>query len=469
MKETVIPLFAFLEQVRTDPKKLSPDERIRHFARIYTQYSAQEAKNQGERCLDCGNPYCQWQCPVHNYIPQWLRLVAEGKIMEAADLAHLTNTLPEVCGQVCPQEILCEGSCTLNGALGAVTIGAIENYLTETALNQGWKPDLSHVIPTNYRVAIIGAGPAGLACADKLVRQGVAATVYDKHPEIGGLLTFGIPQFKLEKSIILRRKKILEDMGIRFHLNTPINSDAQVAQLLKDYDALFLGMGADEGVIANIPGEQLPGIYPALPFLIEQVHYILGLKPNAPFNFKGKKILVLGAGDTAMDCSRTAIRLGAASVTCVYRRRKEDRTGVKKDYIHAIEEGVQFIWQQQAVAFHGKKHLQAVEFAPIEVDAERNLTLMSPTKMHKADIVLIAYGFQAKPEPWFNEKNIRTQSNGLIITNDQQPFPMQTSNPKIFAGGDMVLGANLVVNAIAHGHKAANSIVHYLNQEKIQI
>lgn len=462
MKETVIPLFAFLDQVRKDPKKLSPDERIRHFARIYTQYSAEEARHQGERCLDCGNPYCQWQCPVHNYIPQWLRLVAEGKIMEAADLAHQTNTLPEVCGQVCPQEILCEGACTLNGELGAVTIGAIENYLTETALNMGWKPDLSHVVPTNYRVAIIGAGPAGLACADKLVRQGIAATVYDKHPEIGGLLTFGIPQFKLEKSIILRRRKILEEMGILFQLNTPIINDDQVAALLNEYDALFLGMGADKGIIADIPGEQLSGIYPALPFLIEQVHYILGLKSKPPFDFTGKTVLVLGAGDTAMDCSRTAIRLGAASVSCVYRRRKEDRRGVKKDYIHAIEEGVEFIWQQQAISFHGSQEVNEVEFAYIEVDDQEQIKITSSRTRHKADVVLIAYGFEAKPVSWFHNINIKLHKNGLIVANEQQPYPLQTSHEKIFAGGDMVLGANLVVNAIAQGHLAAKSIIDYL-------
>jgi len=466
MKETVIPLFVFLEQVRKEPEKMSPDERIKHFARIYTQYNDDEAKNQGERCLDCGNPYCQWQCPVHNYIPQWIRLVAEGKIMEAADLVHQTNTLPEVCGQVCPQEILCEGACTLNGDIGSVTIGAIENYITETALSRGWKPNLSHVKQTGFTVAIIGAGPAGLACADKLVRHGISPTVIDKHLEIGGLLTFGIPQFKLEKRIILRRRILFEEMGIKFKLNTLIKSAPQVEKLLNTFDALFLALGSDQGIRAQIPGEALQGVHPALPFLIEQIQYIMGLKNIAPFDFKGKKIFVLGAGDTAMDCSRTAIRLGAESVTCVYRRRKEDRKGVKKDFIHAIEEGVNFIWEQQAIAFHGTTHLQAVEFAQTKINSLGEIIVdRSIIKKVKADIVLIAYGFEARPQPWFPTHNIKTKNNGLVVVNEKAPFPMQTSNEKIFAGGDMVLGANLVVNAIAQGHLAAASINEYLHSE----
>lgn len=463
MKETIIPLFAFLDQVRKTPEKKTPDERIRHFAAIYTSYAQQDAKNQSERCLYCGNPYCQWKCPVHNYIPQWLELVAQGKIMEAADLAHQTNTLPDVCGQVCPQEILCEGSCTLNGPLGAVTIGAIENYLTETALQQGWKPDLSHVKKSKHKVAIIGAGPAGLACADKLARQGISATVFDKHPEIGGLLTFGIPQFKLEKDIMIRRRKILEEMGIQFHLNTPITDNSQVTKLLENYDALFLGMGADQGIKARIPGEHLSGIYPALSFLIPQIHYIMGLCENPPFDFKDKKILVLGAGDTAMDCSRTAIRLGAASVSCVYRRAQKDRQGVKKDYIHAMEEGVQFIWQRQAIAFHGTHEVKAIELAETKLDAQGNITLRkSSTLIEEVDAVIIAYGFEMKPAHWFENQRIKTQKNGLILINGV--FPLQTSNEKIFAGGDMVLGANLVVNAIAQGHLAAQSIVQCISQ-----
>lgn len=466
MKETIIPLFAFLTQVRKDPEKQSADERIRHFARIYSQYEQSEAKNQSERCIDCGNPYCQWKCPVHNYIPQWLKLVAEGKIMEAADLAHRTNTLPEVCGQVCPQEILCEGACTLNGDPGAVTIGAIENYLTLTALNQGWKPDLSKVKKTRHRVAIIGAGPAGLACADRLIRNGITPTVYDKHPEIGGLLTFGIPQFKLEKTIMLRRRTLFEEMGIQFQLNTLIDNNLQMDELITEYEAVFLGMGADKGIKAQIPGENLSGVYPSLPFLINQIHFLMGFNDQQPYDFAGKKIIVLGAGDTAMDCCRTSIRLGAESVTCVYRRPEHERRGVKKDYIHAVEEGVHFVWEHQAIAFHGTSRVKTVAFARTQSDNQGNLKLdeTSPLTLD-ADVVIIAYGFVANPPLWLSNYQIDTHDSGLIKVNDPPYLPLQTSHKKIFAGGDMVLGANLVVNAIAQGHLAAESIVQFINNK----
>ncbi len=466
MKETIIPLLAFIDQVRKNPPKLNVAERIQHFAAIYTQYAEQDAKEQSERCLDCGNPYCQWQCPVHNYIPQWLKLVAEGKIMEAADLAHQTNTLPDVCGQVCPQEALCEGSCTLNDQLGAVSIGAIENYLTETALNNGWKPDLSQIIKKDYHVGIIGAGPAGLACADKLLRQGISATVYDRHPEIGGLLTFGIPQFKLEKRIITRRRQILEEMGVRFVLNTSIDSNEQIEQMHEQYHALFLAMGTDQGIEANISGECLLGVYQALPFLIAQTKSLLGLtKPS--FDFKNKTVMVLGAGDTAMDCCRTAIRLGADSVVCVSRRSMEDRQGVKKDFIHAQEEGTQFLWQRQVVAIQGKNKAQAVSLAKTDVDAQGRLIIHEKQlEIMSVDVVIIAYGFEAKEIPWFAEQKIAVKDNFLVNTSESSFFPLQTTHEKIFAGGDMVLGANLVVNAIAHGHMAAQSIYHFLTRNR---
>jgi glutamate synthase (NADPH/NADH) small chain len=464
MKKTIIPLYAFLEQVRKEPQKRSQDERIRHFASIYTQFKQQEAATQTERCIDCGNPYCQWKCPLHNYIPDWLRLVAEGKIMEAADLAHLTNTLPEVCGQVCPQELLCEGACTLNDDFGAVTIGAIENYLTETALQQGWKPNLSLVKKTDYRVAIIGAGPSGLACADKLTHLGIAATVYDKHPEIGGLLTFGIPEFKLDKAIMTRRRKIFEDMGIRFALNQPIHHADQVHKLLDNYDALFLGLGTEQGITANVPGENLLGVYPALPFLVKKISHSLGFDKSRPIDLNNKKVMVLGAGDTAMDCSRTAIRMGAASVTCVYRRGEEHRQGAKKDYKHAIEEGVEFQWWQQAIAFHGQKKVEHIALARTSLDDNFNLLIDTQHQIMPVDVVIIAYGFEAMPHPWFNDFGIETHNKGLVFTDEKKILPLQTTHEKIFAGGDLILGANLVVNAIAHGNIAAKSILTLLQK-----
>jgi glutamate synthase (NADPH) small chain len=464
MKEILIPLFAFIEQVRKEPQKISIEERIKQFAKIYLQYTQHEATTQSERCLDCGNPYCQWQCPVHNYIPLWLKLVAQGKILEAAEIAHRTNTLPEVCGQVCPQEQLCEKACTLNDQFGAVTIGAIENYLTETALSQGWKPDLSGVIQQSKRVAIIGAGPAGLGCADKLIREGITVNVYDRYPEIGGLLTFGIPEFKLEKNVMLRRRKLFEEMGIIFYLNHDINHSKQLDQLLKENDALFLGLGATEGLKAAIPGESMTGVLSALPFLIKQIRYLLGIDKTIPYDFKHKKVVILGAGDTAMDCARTAIRLGADSVTCVYRRDESNRTGTKKDFENAKQEGVQWIWQHQAVSFEGKDALNSIKLAKTYTDNNGQL-LINDHEIARisADIAIVAYGFNAKPAHWFKDHGIECNDQGLIKASVSANLPLQTSHHKIFAGGDMVLGANLVVNAIAQGHKAAQSIIKMLS------
>ena len=270
-------VFQFVEVPRQDPEKMPVDERIRRFCEIYGQFDAQTAAAQSERCLACGNPYCEWKCPVHNYIPNWLKLVAEGNLAQAAELSHQTNSLPEICGRVCPQDRLCEGACTLNDGFGAVTIGAVEKYITDTALAQGWRPDLTGVRPTGKRVAVVGAGPAGLACADVLARHGVKVHVFDRYPEIGGLLTFGIPEFKLEKEVVKRRRQVLEEMGIRFQLNTEIGRDVPFEKLLDDYDAVFLGMGTYTYMKGGFPGEDLPGVYEALPFLVSNARHSLGL------------------------------------------------------------------------------------------------------------------------------------------------------------------------------------------------
>ncbi|WP_367607396.1 FAD-dependent oxidoreductase [Legionella sp. W05-934-2] len=464
MKEVHIPLFQFIEQVRQPPEVQSVEQRIRHFASIYSHYTEDQASAQSTRCIDCGNPYCQWKCPVHNRIPQWLRLVAEGRIMEAADLAHQTNSLPEMCGQLCPQSQLCEGACTLNDGLGAVTIGAIENYLADTALRQGWRPDLSGVKAQPYRVAIVGAGPAGLACADRLARLGIATDVFDKHPQIGGLLTFGIPQFKLEKRVVIRRRHILEGMGIQFHTGVEIGRDRSIDSLLGEYDAVFLGLGADAGIQANVAGENMEGVYSALPFLITNIKPLLGYEAET-MDFKGKVVLVLGAGDTAMDCSRTSIRLGAKEVHCLYRRREDDLHISDKDYKHAREEGVQFHWLRQVTAFHGKERLSSVEVTHTRFNDEGKLQLTNKKEHLSADVVIIAYGFNAAKFDWFDPLGLQTKPNGLIQL-DESPYPLQTHHPKIFAGGDLVLGANLVVNAIAQGQMAAQSIARYLTEEK---
>ena len=314
--------FQFLDVGRFDPNKKNIEERKINFVEIYGDYNQSEASNQSHRCLDCGNPYCEWKCPVHNYIPDWLKLVNEGNILEAADLCHQTNSLPEMCGRVCPQDRLCEGACTLNDGFGAVSIGNIEKYITDKALEMGWKPDLSNRKWTKKKVAIVGAGPAGIGCADILIRAGIKCDVYDKQSEIGGLLTFGIPEFKLEKSVVRRRRKILEEMGIKFHLNKEVGKDISFKKLHEGYDAVFLGMGTYTSLEGGFRGESLPQVHKAIDYLIGNTNHLLKVKqePINYINLKGKNVVVLGGGDTAMDCNRTAIRQGANSVSCLYRR-----------------------------------------------------------------------------------------------------------------------------------------------------
>jgi glutamate synthase (NADPH/NADH) small chain len=353
--------FQFLEVGRHDPKKFEAKNRIKGFGEIYESFQQPQAAEQSERCLECGNPYCEWKCPVHNYIPNWLKLVSEGNIWEAAELAHQTNTLPEVCGRVCPQDRLCEGACTLNDGFGAVTIGSVEKYITDTALAQGWRPDMSGVIPTGKRVAIIGAGPAGLGCADILVRGGVTPVVYDKHPEIGGLLTFGIPEFKLEKEVVTRRREILEGMGVEFVLNTNIGTDIQFQTLLDEYDAVFLGMGTYTYMKGGFPGEDMPGVYEALPYLVANNKHLLDLNPENYVDLAGKKVIVLGGGDTAMDCNRTAIRQGATSVQCAYRRDEENMPGSRREVSNSREEGVEFLWNRQPIEVVGNGKVEGIK------------------------------------------------------------------------------------------------------------
>ena len=339
----------FIENPRQDPKKAPAKERIKGFREIYEQFDFDSAAAQAGRCLACGNPYCEWKCPVHNYIPNWLQLIAEGNLEQAAELSNLTNSLPEICGRVCPQDRLCEGACTLNDGFGAVTIGSIEKYITDTALENGWKPDLSQVKKLDKRVAIVGAGPAGLGCADVLVRNGVTPVVFDRYPEAGGLLTFGIPSFKLEKEVIKRRCQLLQDMGVEFRLGVEIGKDKSMAELLAEFDAVFLGMGTYRYIKGGFPGEDMAGVYEALPYLISNTRNVLGLDQdeNGFIDMKGKRVVVLGGGDTAMDCNRTAIRQGASSVICAYRRDEENMPGSKREVANAKEEGVEFLWNRQ--------------------------------------------------------------------------------------------------------------------------
>ncbi len=462
--------FQFLDVPRQDPPKKPAQIRVREFAEIYGSFDVQSAAQQAARCLHCGNPYCEWKCPVHNYIPNWLQLVAEGNLFEAAELSHRTNSLPEICGRVCPQDRLCEGACTLNDGFGAVTIGAIERYITDEAVKAGWRPRPPEVEPTGKRVAVVGAGPAGLACADVLTRNGVQAVVFDRYEEVGGLLTFGIPPFKLEKDVVRRRRALLEEAGVEFRLQTEVGRDVGFDQLLEEFDAVFLGMGTYTYMKGGFPGEDLPGVYEALPYLISSVRKTLGLlrAPRDYIDMRGRHVVVLGGGDTAMDCNRTAIRQGAASVTCAYRRDEQNMPGSRREVLNAREEGVRFLFNRQPVEIVGERQVEGVRVVttrlgePDERGRRRPVPVPGSEEILPADRVIIAFGFRPSPAPWLEEHGIELDSRGRVVAPADGPLPHQTRNPKVFAGGDMVRGSDLVVTAVYEGRQAARGILGYL-------
>jgi glutamate synthase (NADPH) small chain len=462
----------FLDLPRQDPAKTPVEVRIHDFREIYGHYQPEAAKAQSGRCLACGNPYCEWKCPVHNFIPNWLKLVEEGNLFAAAEMSHATNSLPEICGRICPQDRLCEGACTLEDGFGAVTIGSVEKYITDEALKQGWRPDMSKVKWTKKKVAIVGAGPAGLGCADVLARNGVKPIVFDKYKEIGGLLTYGIPPFKLEKDVVKTRRKILEGMGVEFRLGVEIGKDIAFEQLLKDYDAVFLGMGTYTYMKGGFPGEDLPGVFEALPFLIANINGLLGeAKPgDAAFNVEGQRVVVLGGGDTAMDCNRTSIRQGAESVICAYRRDEANMPGSRREVANAKEEGVEFLWNRQPVAIVGNGKVEGVKLVTTQLGKPDARGRRKPEivegseEIIEADRVIVAFGFRPSPAAWFGDHGLKLHEDGRMKVNGEvlAKHKFQTSNPKIFSGGDMVRGSDLVVTAVFEGREAAAGILDYL-------
>ena len=460
----------FLDIPRTDPVKFPVETRVASFAEIYAPYDAQGASQQAGRCLACGNPFCEWKCPVHNYIPNWLKLIQEGNLFEAAELSHKTNSLPEVCGRICPQDRLCEGACTLNDGLGAVTIGSIEKYITDEAFKRGWKPDMSNVQATGKRVAIVGAGPAGLGCADILVRNGVTPVVFDRYTRIGGLLTFGIPPFKLEKEIVEKRREVMEGMGVEFRLGVDVGSDIAFERLLAEYDAVFLGMGTYSYVKGGFPGEDLSGVYEALPYLISNINHELRIPGSAErlVSMRGKRVVVLGGGDTGMDCNRTAIRQGAESVTCTYRRDERNMPGSRRDYKNSKEEGVEFLFNRQPIEIVGSDRVEGVKLIETRLgkpDARGRRVpepIAGSEQVLAADAVIIAFGFLPSPPDWFDQHGIRLHNTGRVRVSATPTTPFQTTNSKVFAGGDMVRGSDLVVTAVFEGREAAKGILGYL-------
>ncbi|KGD64321.1 glutamate synthase subunit beta [Alcanivorax nanhaiticus] len=472
MAERLNNNFQFLDVPRHDPKKKDIEDRKHKYEEIYYPFETREVEHQAHRCLHCGNPYCEWKCPVHNYIPNWLKLISEGNLMEAVELSHQTNSLPEVCGRVCPQDRLCEGACTLNDGFGAVTIGATEKYITDTALAMGWRPDMSKVVWTDKKVAVIGAGPAGIGCADVLVRNGVKPVVFDRYEEIGGLLTFGIPEFKLEKPVMAKRREVFEGMGVEFRLGVEVGKDVTIDELLADYDAVFMGMGTYTYMKGGFPGEDLDGVFEALPFLISNANRNLGFEKDAAdfIDMAGKRVVVLGGGDTAMDCNRTSIRQGAETVSCAYRRDEENMPGSRKEVANAKEEGVKFLFNRQPIEVVGEDGkvvgVKVVETKLGEPDnngRRRPEPIPGSEEILPADAVIIAFGFRPSPAEWFADKNVNTDDSGRVTAAEKQEFPFQTSNEKIFAGGDMVRGSDLVVTAIWEGREAAKGILDYLD------
>ena len=464
---------------RIGARKLAAQKRKYHFDEIYQGLTQPQACYETERCLYCAQKaWCNWTCPLHNAIPDFIRLAGEGRILEAAELSHQTSSLPEICGRVCPQDRLCEGACTLNGTPGAVSIGNIERYITDEALKLGWRPDMKGIKARPQRVAIVGAGPAGLGCADILIRNGISVDVYDRHPEIGGLLTFGIPSFKLDKKVMVARHALFSEMGIRFHLNCEIGRDISFGRLLADYDAVFLGVGTYKLMMAGLEHEDAPGVMQALPYLIANTRKVMGLeedKQQPYMSLKDKKVVVLGGGDTAMDCLRTAVRQQAESVVCAYRRDEKSMPGSKKEVANAMEEGVEFMFNLQpqhieldkAGRLSGIGVIRTMPGEPGSDGRRRPQPVAGSEFVLPADALIMAFGFQAHDMPWLAGHDIRFDRWGQIKTG-QQGTVTQTHNPKVFAAGDAVHGADLVVTAMAEGRRSAHEIIAMFDQQQLR-
>lgn len=460
--------FPFLKFPRALPREVPVAIRVVNFEEIHGSYTNGDAGDQASRCLDCGNPYCSWGCPLGNHIPQWLKLVREDRIEDAAELMHQTNPLPEICGRVCPQDRLCEGICTLEEGFGAVTIGAIERNTVDEAFRRGWRP--APAAPsTGKRVAVVGAGPAGLSVADRLARAGVDVTVYDRYEEIGGLLTFGIPPFKLDKDIVQTRRTVLEELGVRFRLGVEVGRDVGFGELVDGHDAVFVGTGAYTFVDGAIPGQGLPGVHAALPYLVGNMRRQLGTATAADGvpDIAGKRVVVLGGGDTAMDCVRTSVRLGAERVTCVYRRDEANMPGSRKEVKNARDEGVIFRFQAQPLRILGGDHVDGIEIAETRlVDDGRGRAraeiVPGSVQVIPADVVILSFGFLPSPPSWCADFGIETRNGGRLVVGGAGRLPQQTGHPKVFAGGDNVRGADLVVCAVLDGREAANAMLAHM-------
>lgn len=455
---------AWLEVPRQLPPKRPARERVGDFGEIYSRYDAQAAQEQASRCILCPDALCMTGCPLTNRIPEWLGLVAEGKFAEAAEVSHATSNLPEICGRICPHERLCEGACILNSHSAPVTIGAIEVFLNEYALAHGLV-DLAVAPANGRRVACVGSGPASMACADELTKLGFAVTIFEAQASPGGLLMNGIPGFKLEKDVVARRFDLLAQRGVRLELGRIVGRDVPLGQLLHDFDAVFLGIGAEQAKPSELPGVELKGVHDAMPFLIQ--HNAPPSSSRPLIDCRGKRVAVLGGGDTAMDCLRTALRCGASATACIYRRDLENMPGSRKEYLNAVEEGARFYFLTNPIRLEGDAagNLTRLQCVRMELGAPDASGRRKPKPVAGSefalgvDLVLVAYGFDPRPFPADSDfAPIQVNAWGGIVVDEHQ----MTSLAGVFAGGDSVRGAQLVVHAVRDGRKAAVGIVKWL-------
>ncbi len=467
-------MLKFVEVGRDMPPKRDPNERKKDFNEIYAEFARAKARQQASRCSQCGVPFCEAHCPLHNNIPDWLLMTAEDRLQEGYLLSQETNTFPEITGRICPQDRLCEGNCVIEQAgHGTVTIGSIEKYLTDTAWENGWVQPIAPQVDRQETVGIIGAGPGGLAAADRLRRAGVQVTVYDRYDRAGGLMTYGIPSFKLEKHVVQRRVQQLIDGGVTFRLNCNVGDDISFADIRARHDAVLIATGVYKARDIGGPGAGLRGIVQALDYLTASNRLNFGDKvpemESGEMSAEGKNVVVIGGGDTAMDCVRTAIRQGAKSVKCLYRRDRANMPGSKRETANAEEEGVEFVWLTAPKGFVGESHVTGVKVARMRLGPPDVTGRQSPeeiegsTYTEKADLVIKALGFQPEDLPTlWGEPDLPVTRWGTIKA-DFRTF--RTDMPGVYAVGDIVRGASLVVWAIADGRAAADSILEQLNSE----
>jgi len=470
-------MLKFVKIGQQTPPKRDVNTRKDDFKEIYDEFISDKAKLQSSRCSQCGVPFCQVHCPLSNNIPDWLKLTAEGRLQEAYELSQSTNNMPEVCGRICPQDRLCEGNCVIEqSGHGTVTIGSMEKYITDNAWEQGWVKPIKVTNEKKQSIGIIGAGPAGLAAAEQLRKDGYQITVYDRYDRPGGLLIYGIPNFKLEKFVVERRTNLLRESGINFELNFEVGKDLTLDQLRKKHDALLIATGVYKAREINIPGSDLDNIFPAMDFLTASNKKGLGDQVEAfdkgILNAEGKDIVVIGGGDTAMDCVRTSIRQKAKSVKCLYRRDKENMPGSAREVANAEEEGVEFVWLSSPKEFKGKNKIEKIIVDQIELGEPDETGRRKPKVKDgshyeiNADMVIKSLGFDPEDLPnLFGNPNLKVTQWGTIKADFDT---LETNLDGVFAAGDIVRGASLVVWAIKDGRDAAASIKKFLQSKLIE-